>query len=487
MTNKDHPGPELDRLAQEIDEAIAARAQHKLMSLISVCDEAYDRAAEEGRVRLLYMASNASSALQTISNTDIEAQWSWDQPNTIDAVLRLRRAMIETGYDEAHPVFKAQIATNLANFLSQLGRQIEAVELWDSALRSVPNFAMAHGNRGLGLIQLARALYDEGHEIFLLESAEQSLRRALKADALWDSGEHPEARMVFEERLSSVSAWLNQFRSGLAIDRSDFTLGGDSAEIAYRTWCLRERLFLNPLNDIMTDPLAAQDVLHLPSHSYQIDETPRFPKYYNLLKQEYVSARFRLFSSMDGDTNHSAVRDVLLIDGEDGGVFGHRLDDLRLSFRATYSLFDKIAVFLNDYFGGPLSARNTSFRRVFEREVKGAGRQLHPEFHGSRNLPLRGLYFLGKDLFDDDFRDVAAPDAQELASLRNQLEHRFLSLQHYQRQQSGTDEHAYISVDDFQAKTLRLLRLARAALIYLSFTMGAEEERRASNDGLALR
>ena len=81
-------------------------------------------------------------------------------------------------------------------------------------------------------------------------------------------------------------------------DFNQFTLGATEEERSYRRWCLRERLFLNPLNDQFTESVAAADVLHLPDHTYKIGEVPRFPAYYNLLKQEYVSARYRLFHAI---------------------------------------------------------------------------------------------------------------------------------------------------------------------------------------------
>lgn len=479
MTDQYQRGQELDVLAQEVDDAIAAQDTLQLKSLIATCEQLHATASDRDRVTLLYFASNAHDALRRHDSSDAGTLWKWDQPDAVASILCLRRAMIERGYAGIHPILRAQIATNLANQLDYLGRQVEAVEHWDIALQAIPNFAMAHGNRAIGLIHLARGLYDEKQAALLLESAEQSLKRALEKDAVWESGNHPEARTSFELNLARVSERLGPIRDELKFDRKALSLGEAPDEVAYRCWCLEERLFLNPLNDIMTDPFAAQDVLHLPSHSYLIEETPRFPNYYNILKQEYVSARFRLFNAREWDKDHIADRDVLLLDGADGGVFGHRVNELMMAFRAAYSLFDKIAVFLNDYFKVGLSPNHLHFRQVFERQVKGGGWQVHPVFQGSQNLRLRGLYFLGKDLFDDDFKAVAAPEAQELASIRNQLEHRFLSLQYFPASQNSTEEHAYISVDDFQDKTLRLLRLARAALTYLSLTMRDEEERRA--------
>ncbi len=100
---------------------------------------------------------------------------------------------------------------------------------------------------------------------------------------------------------------------------------------------------------------------------------------------------------------------------------------------------------------------------------------------------MRGLYYLSKDLFDDDFVDVALPEAKELAGLRNRTEHRFLSIQEYAAPVKNTDTHSYITIDDFQLKTMRIMSMAREALIYLSLAMHREEEiRHKENDKLSL-
>ena len=90
---------------------------------------------------------------------------------------------------------------------------------------------------------------------------------------------------------------------------------------------------------------------------------------------------------------------------------------------------------------------------------------------------MRGLYFLSKDLFDRDFEEVAKQDAVKLSQLRNRAEHRFLSFQSFVTEQS-TDTHQFISIDEFEGKTLRLLKMARETLIYLSLAMHREEKLR---------
>ena len=110
----------------------------------------------------------------------------------------------------------------------------------------------------------------------------------------------------------------------------------------------------------------------LPTHIYSIDDTPRFPAYYNHLKQEYVSARYRLFKSLDGLDGHFVDRDVLLFDNADAAEFGHLIDELKIAYRSAYALFDKIGLFLNDYFSVGLKVRDVYFRRIWEETVKGS-------------------------------------------------------------------------------------------------------------------
>jgi hypothetical protein len=240
-------------------------------------------------------------------------------------------------------------------------------------------------------------------------------------------------------------------------------------------WCLGNNLFLSPLNDVTKLSVSARDVLHLPSHTYHIDEEARFPNYFNIMKQEYITARFMLFESLDNYDEHASDKDVLLINGFDGAQFGYRAEQLKIAFRLAYSIFDKVALFLNEYYSVGLKINAVSFRKIWGQR-KNKKFEIHSHFKGSQNWPLRGLYYLSKDLFDDDFDDVALPEAKELAGLRNRIEHRYLSLQDYAAPVNNTDMHPYISIDEFQLKTLRIMSMAREALVYLSLAMHREEE-----------
>jgi hypothetical protein len=108
-------------------------------------------------------------------------------------------------------------------------------------------------------------------------------------------------------------------------------------------------------------------------------------------------------------------------------------------------------------------------------------------FERSENWPLRGLYWLSKDFFEPEMRDSTDPDARALSAVRNHLEHKYLKVHELLAPEPpptpGTDpfydDLAYsIGRQNLDQSTLKLLKLARAALIYLSLGMHREERRR---------
>jgi hypothetical protein len=84
------------------------------------------------------------------------------------------------------------------------------------------------------------------------------------------------------------------------------------------------------------------------------------------------------------------------------------------------------------------------------------------------------------------FKDTIEPDAEALHDIRVRLEHRYLHVRESSLasragpKPSDADLVYPISRADLTAKTLRLLGLARAALVYLSLGMHREERRRAA-------
>ena len=467
----------VDDLAHAIDAASDAGDESMLRQLGAVCKHQLSATGGVDRVRLLYYWSNAFSSIIAINRNDPDYTWSWNQPEGVKNILLLRRAIGEPSFATTNSVVVRKIRTNLANRLHAVGRPVAANEERLRVLKCDPLFAKALAGQAQGIAFYATQLYDKNHIPLLLAAARSLFDAALAKTAFWESGDRDSvAPRLLEERNRIADDLL---RNGYdeRYDLTQWSLGNTEEERTYRRWCLCERLFLNPLNDAYTESVAATDVLHLPDHTYQIDEVPRFPAYFNLLKQEYVSARYRLYRATHDEDPEFAMRDVLLLDSGEGQILGHYTEDLRASFRSAYAIFDKVGLFLNDYFRIGIDPGKVKFRNVWFENPQRQTSEVHSKFKGHQNWPLRGLYFLSKDLFDSDFGEVAEPDAVKLSQLRNRVEHRFLSFQNSVTEQS-TDTHQFISIDEFEGKALRLLKMAREALIYLSLAIHREEKLR---------
>ena len=170
--------------------------------------------------------------------------------------------------------------------------------------------------------------------------------------------------------------------------------------------------------------------------------------------------------------------------------FGLATEKLKTAFRLTYSLLDKIAYFLNHYLALGMKEKQVNFRKIW---LEGSDKnpRVRQSLEDSRNWSLRGLYWLGKDLFEEKLSEVAEPEAEELAQMRNHLEHKYLKVHWLLVPESPDplaaspavdlfkDTLAYsISSEQLEQRSLHLLRLAREALIYVSLAVHAEEQRR---------
>ena len=467
----------LNEIAQSIDFASDASDEALLLRLSSECEKRLTAARGEDRAHLRYYQANAHAGIMDCRRKDLGYAWNWEQPDGVRVILLLRQAIAEPSFKTLNKVYVCQIRTNLASRLNELGRPIAANEQWLKVEAIIPNFAKSLASRARGLESYARVLYDVGHRNWLLRAARDSFDKALDPHAFWESSDRNIHALRLTERRDEIVRHLESIGFDGSLDLNKWPLGSTKTERSYRSWCLRERLFLNPLNDAYVDTVAATDVIHLPDHVYPKGGPPRFPDYYNLLKQEYISARYRLYRSIHEREPAFIMRETHMLDSGEAQLLGHFTEELRSSYRSTYAIFGKVALFLNDYLNVGLQEGAVSLSRLWRENPKQPG--VRPLFKGRENWPLRGLYFLSRDLVDEEFQDGAEPDASDLADLRKRLEHRFVSL-HQSARDGTSDTHASVSLGLFEQKTLRLLKVAREALIYLSFAVHREERLRQS-------
>jgi tetratricopeptide (TPR) repeat protein len=418
--------------------------------------------------------------------------WAWEQPEIQEQILELRHAVRHEGFGQLPVIRKCQVLTNLANQLDRIGRFIEAIQYFDRALRLQNNFAMALGNRGIALGAYARTLYDDGHARLLMTAAHDSIAAALAPDSLYDSPEQESAQAAFKRRIAEILKYVDVDGVKKAIRLDEHSMGRGTNERAYRQWCLQHRLFINPLNDLGTVQIAATDILTLPSLTIKIfsGHVPPVIGFFNQMKQEFASARYLCYEGLHSDKPHFSDRGVLLYNTLDYPSHSLALEKVRAGFRIAYSLLDKIAFFLNSYLGLGHKPKQVSFKSVWY-EPKGSDpRPMLKYFSSCQNWPLRGLFWLSKDIFEDEFQRTTEPKAEGLKEVREHLEHKYLQVHEswagdYTTQPDQFGLH--LGRAAFVDKTLHLLRLVRATLIYLSLAVHTEERQRHNfGDGLVV-
>lgn len=444
---------------------------------------------------LAYYRANIWSAIHALKGRNTPEIWDWQDEETQLEILYLRQSAHHPGFVDLDPVRQCQIDTNLGNLLNRVGRVVDAIESWDRALARIPRFAMARGNRGQGLSFYSRALHDRGHMAIIMLAAHDDLSATLEPNAFFDSPDTQRSQEAFRRWRNEIASHMDVAAVREQVAKLSGSLGCSKREQAYRRWCLDQHLFLNPLNDLGPLSVADHDVLTTPNFVANVSEPPTLIRFFDIMKQEFVSARFLLYSSLHSEQVHYSDRGVSLSNTLDYPAYGLAVEQAKCAFRMAYSLFDKMGQFINYYWKLGINSEEVAFRRIWYRKT-GKKYVLRDEFRLHPNWPLRGLFWLSRDLYDPTpgFRDHTEPDARALNELRNKLEHDFVSvhgmdwsgpfadMRYRGTAPFGPDPNLYsVARGDLAAKALRILKLARAALIYLALAMHTEERRRAGD------
>ena len=432
-----------------------------------------DKFTDHDKMIFHYNVANGWSYLQRLTQ-DLNSVkfWEFDCPELDQQIMNLRLALknSETVIDDFN---KCQILTNLGNLFSHLGRFSEAQNYWQEALSILPDFSMAIGNIGFGLSHYAKVLYDTGQQLVLFQFAYKYLNQGINQDI------YEEAKQSFKQQILDLEAHIGKKNLIDLPDQKDYKLGKSKGETLYRKWCLDNKLFLNPLNDISVEAVAGQDCLYLPSMILKLDQPPIYHTIFNQIKQEYVSARFLLYEGIYQKKFHFSDRGNIQMDTLDYSTYSLSIEKVKIAFRICYSLFDKIGFLLNDYLELNCLPDKVTFRNIWYLYENKKPKSLNKRISTIKNWPFRGLYWLSKDLFEKNFALTIEPDAQEIATIRNFIEHKSFKTVEFGFSGLTDDGLTYsISRNEFERKTLKLFTLARAAIIYLSLGINLEEKKK---------
>jgi len=427
------------------------------------------------RATFYFNTANAWGYLRNMTSSAGTNSWEFHTTETEQEIVQLRLSLaICSEIDDRD--LHAQVLTNLGNAFSHVGRFVEAVSYWHRAITVKPGFGMAIGNLGYGLGHYARVLFDDGHQFKFCQYAYKLL-----LDGIESKDVYVEAKGGFAQLAQIIEKRYGKDNLMSAQKIGNHTLGETELEQVYRKWCLENALFLNPLNDFIMENYVAHDCLVLPTITVPAYTPPLYHTMYNQVKQEFASARYLCYEGMNSSSVHFSDEDNLLMDTLDYAVYSLSSEKLKMAYRLCYSIFDKVAYLLNAYLKLGLQSGEVSFKRVWYKKGSDNKRPLfNPIVTQSQNWPLRGLFWLSKDLSEaqNSFSEALLQDAKQLAAIRNFIEHKsFKIIEYGTTGVSGDGLTFVITRNELVEKTVLLLQTARSAIMYIIFAINVEEQK----------
>ncbi len=471
----------LDHFGKLIDCSFYNNSIKGLQKAINLSEElAHKRLSSKERSMFHYFLSVAYGDLLSIKYRKLKHfPWKWQKEEFEKEIINLRLAIMENGFELLSDEYRCRIFTNLGNLFDTIGRFFDSLVYWEKALAINPNFKDAICNKAIALEAFSTVVYDNDQKRIFLKHALIQYQSALP---LIIKNELTTSINKIEELTKKIGKYCCDCD---CIDKlNKISLGNSSEEIKYRTWCLDNHIFLHPINELGKFSSAAYDFVSLPDIRTKLNTGMGLQGLFNQLKQEFVSARYMYYEGIKYKGAHFSDKQVPLINTLDYPIYCLNIEKIKYAYKTAYSLFDKIAYFLKIYYNIKLDVDNIYFRNIFFENCK--KKLLWSKFRNIHNLPLRGLFWIYRDLHDKDstFINSIEPEAQALAEIRNKITHGYLKVHEFimpSRVKSGflkDDLSLSISRRDLESKTLKLLLLARSAIIYLSFSVYVEERNR---------
>jgi hypothetical protein len=470
---------ETEKIAIKFDDAIIARDSKKLHELIDETLKTIDAHSEATQAKIFYFIGTAIGEIDSI-NKSVYNEITYEKQifyfrKSISIMEKAKFNKYE--YFPFVSVFKCTLYTNYANALNQVGRMILAIEFYKKALIVIPSFGIALGQLGKAYQFYGNWASDQDHQLHLHHCAYTCLFDAINVD---DPNMYSEAKDGFKLYIEKYTSEQIEKVLAIPLNIRKFEYE-DKNEFAYREWVLKNNLFLNPLNDLPYYEFAyATDSLRLPpiTTSVESSEPPDIFDMFNQLKQEYIFARYQYYCGLlTPDEPHFADKDTGISYLLDYQQYSIRIEHIKSSFKTLYSLLDKVGFFVNEYFDLGIQKRDVSFSNIWKIK-KGKEYEYKNTLKIGSNYAIDALWWIRKDFYIK-FHESPYPHAKRVSEIRNALEHRYSKIyMDFAVDETLEFEDEYsitISEEELKNETLRLLKLVREVIIYLSMAVGFEE------------
>ena len=359
----------------------------------------------------------------------------------------------------------SQIWVNLGNLYFDIGRVVDALDCYDTAILCEPDHGMAYINKGKALYYFAK--YSGKQRAPFAREAYRLIKKGLEL------GINKEAISYFNNLLAIIEKhfknkeWLNKEKASSHIEIK----AKNKFERFLIEYCLKNRLYLNicsfcqRCDQAIGDPETIEKMIEPVGKLDRITDSRMsyLFSYINQIKQDFITARFLFVLSQYSGINIKFVdAKVRLIDTLDYQQHNIRVELLKNSFVSYYNILDKIACFINDYLeldNG--SNKNVYFSDVWYKELRSEN-GVQKKIMNTKNYFLNALYNI--------HGDIEKGHNKKLKGIRHRLTHGFLRIYWM----AGVEDKKMTERTLYE-DTLTLSKSVRNAVIYLLKFVYVEE------------
>ena len=200
---------------------------------------------------------------------------------------------------------------------------------------------------------------------------------------------------------------------------------------------------------------------------------------FNQLKQEYVSARYTFYESLEFKGRpHFSDKRTSIAETLEYAQFSLRVERLKSAFKTLFGILDKTAFFLNEYYELGIKSKDVNFKTVWQSEIKSKnGYKFKNTLDDSNNFALGSLHWIQRE-FEKSSDQYASPQYVRLKEVRNALEHRYTIVTMLTKNPDEikkNDVAMYICETELYNLTFDLLKIVREAIICLALCVTIKE------------
>lgn len=468
---------EIEEYVKKFDEYFEDKNVKAIEELINEVEQKKENFNELSKARISYSLGTAYADIMYINgelNEENTRKCIYYYSYAINILSNLE--IKEENKPYIYPLIM-NLYVNYGNALKNIGRINSSIEYYKKALKINPQNKMALGNLCISYMEYADLLYDNGHKDFFYKAAYDGLKKLFDLPFSDEDSINIAAILEFEKYLKLFNDENIQY---LKRQYNLYSPKYKNKELKYRKWASKNKLFLNPLNDLYSDERVAYDIIHLPNMQIKTEDVNIYHGMYNQIKEEYIYLRYLFYEATQGKKiEHYADRENLLLKIDNSTLYSIRLEKLKTVFRQLYSMLDKVAYFINSYYDLEIAEKKVSFRNIWNESLTNKDK-----LNLENNFMLRTIYWTSKEIYsNDDFS--TNPCAQEIDLIRNALEHKYVKIYHGTNTAKIENSLAkYVSENKLESMTMYLIKLIREIIISLSLMVNIEESKRNDDENL---